>query len=304
MFSPQARLLNVSIIVPTRNRPQHAAACAEAILASDGVLEVIFVDQSDDCATQGALSEIRDTRLRYVRTDTRGHTSGRNIGMALSRGDIIAFTDDDCRVRADWLQKIVLIFADDPAVAVVCGRVSVPKELQQLGWAESFEPHHREWQGRFPPIGEWGLCANLALRRAILPRVGMFDPLLGGGSPLRSGGEPDFLFRVLRAGLKVVNASEVIADHLGIRRHGADSRELIVGYGIGTAAAFIKHVRSGDFVAAAVYCRFLGTTLFRVGRNVIQRRRPTGGRFLMAFVAGAFASFRFRVDSQRQYVER
>jgi len=54
-----------------------------------------------------------------------------------------------------------------------------------------------------------GITANLSLRRSVIERVGKFDPLLGACAPLSSGGEPDMLFRVLRAGHKVVNASEV-----------------------------------------------------------------------------------------------
>jgi GT2 family glycosyltransferase len=280
-------------------------ACAQSILASDGFAELIVVDQSEGRETETALSTIGDLRLRYVRTETRGVTNGRNLGMELSRGDIIAFTDDDCRVAPDWVRRVADVFIADPAVAVVCGRVRVPDELQALGWAESFQPQRREWQGRFPPIGEWGITAKLALRRAVLARVGAFDPMLGAGAPLRSGGETDFLFRILRAGFKVVNAEEVLVDHIGIRRPGGESARLIRGYGEGTAAAFLKHARLGDGVAAGVYLRFIASTTSRVCRTIMSGGRPTGAGFLLALVSGAFASFRYPIDRERrQYIER
>jgi Glycosyltransferases, probably involved in cell wall biogenesis len=125
-----AQPLRLSVVVPTRNRSTHAGACARAILTLDGFTDLIFVDQSDDRATEEELSRIDDPRLRYVRTDTRGVTNGRNIGMSLSRGDIVAFTDDDCRVRPDWVQRTLDVFAADPEVAVVCGRVVVPDEVE------------------------------------------------------------------------------------------------------------------------------------------------------------------------------
>jgi glycosyltransferase involved in cell wall biosynthesis len=296
--------LRVSIIVPTRNRPAHAAACARSILAIDGFVELIVVDQSDDRSTEHALVTIADPRLRYVPTNTRGVTKGRNLGMEVSGGDIIAFTDDDCRVKVDWVRRLVDVFAADPDVAVVCGGVDVPKEIRHLGWAESFHPRTREWQGHYPPLGQWGITANLSLRRSILARVGPFDPVLGAGGPLVSGGEPDFLFRVLSAGLKVVNAEEVLVDHLGVRPYGRESTKLIRGYGLGTAAAFVKHIRLGDARAAAVYLRFLTSTTLRVGANLVLRGKPTGAGFLFALLSGAVASYRYRIDRERrQYVE-
>ena len=52
--------LTVSVVVPTRNRPEHAEACALSILATTGFLDLTFVDQSDDFKTQEALSRITE----------------------------------------------------------------------------------------------------------------------------------------------------------------------------------------------------------------------------------------------------
>jgi GT2 family glycosyltransferase len=296
----------VSVVVPTRNRPAHAAACAVRILETDGFVDLIIVDQSDDGATEAALAEIDDDRLRYVRTDTRGVTNGRNLGIELSQCDIVAFTDDDCRVRPDWIKRIVDVFAADPDVAVVSGRVVVPEDIQHLGYAERFEPCVREWQGRYPPLGrDWGITANLSLRRSVLEQVGMFDPVLGAGGPLRSGGEPDFLYRVLRAGFKVVNAAEAVVDHYGIRKPGPELDTLIAGYASGIGAALFKHVRLGDPAGTWLYLRFLGKLSLHLVVNVVRRKRPTGAGFLLAFLSGSLKSYGFRIDrGRRQYVPR
>jgi glycosyltransferase involved in cell wall biosynthesis len=295
--------LTVSVVVPTRNRPAHMLECARAILAIDGFSELIVIDQSDDDATKTALDAIADRRLRYVRDHRRGVTRGRNRGIEESRGGIVAFTDDDCRVTSEWARLLVRVFASNPHVAVVCGRVQVPPHEQ--GWAESFHPQHRrEWQGRYPPMGQWGITANMAIRRSVLERTGAFDPMLGAGAPLRSGGEGDFLFRVLRAGLTVVNADEVIVNHYGFRAIGQETRKLIRGYGAGSAAGFFKHVRLGDVDGMRVYFEYLGSAIRLVAGNVIRGRRPTSA-FLVGFLAGTLDSLRFRIDrATRLYVER
>jgi glycosyltransferase involved in cell wall biosynthesis len=301
-----ARAPSLSVAVPTRNRPDHAVACVASILENRSLVDLIVVDQSDGNDTERRLADIRDERLRYIRTETRGVTSARNIGIEASESEVVAFTDDDCRVPPDWTDRIAQVFAGDPEAVLVCGRVRVPEELWAKGFTESFEPHERNWVGRYPPFGrDWGITANMSVRREAVQRLGAFDPFLGAGSPLRSGGEPDLIFRVLRAGLKVVNASEVVVDHLGVRPHGDAARKLMRGYGFGTGAALFKHVRRGDAQAAKLYLNFLQRNLVRIGENLLREGRPTGLGYLVGFVSGTLASCKFGIDSEQQrYVRR
>jgi glycosyltransferase involved in cell wall biosynthesis len=298
--------LRVSVALTTRNRPVHALACVKTILANEGFDQLLVIDQSDGNQTEAAIATLKDDRLRFIRTESRGVTKGRNLGAELAQADVIAFTDDDCRVAPDWIPALTRIFASDPEVAVVCGCVLVAEAVKDLGFTEKFEPQEREWQGRYPPFGrDWGITANLAVRLDVLARVGKFDPMLGAGAPLRSGGEPDLLFRVLRNGFKIVNASEVRVDHLGVRKHGEESRKLIRGYAIGTGAALFKHIRMGDIAALRVYIRFVVANARRACANLARGKRPDGLGFLLFFLAGALASYKYRVDrGSRQYMPR
>jgi hypothetical protein len=179
-------------------------------------------------------------------------------------------------------------------------------ELRSQGFAEWFEPRYRTLKGRYPLGGkDWGITANMGIRRDALARIGLFDSMLGAGAPLRSGAEPDLLFRALRAGFTVVNAREVVVDHLGIRPFGPEARRLIRGYGLGTGAALFKHVRLGDPAGLGVYLQLLGWNVARVCAQLLRGQRPTGAGYLCSFVAGSVASFRFRVDRvQRRYLQR
>jgi glycosyltransferase involved in cell wall biosynthesis len=304
--SPEAPALRLSVVVPTRNRAAHAAECVASILTNPALLELILVDQSDSNETKLALAEVRDSRFRYVATDTRGVTNARNVGIDLSQGELVAFTDDDCRVPSNWAETIIAVFAADADAVLVCGRVKVPEELWDRGFTESFEPKEREWVGRYPPFGQdWGITANMSMRRDAVQKLGAFDPFLGAGSPLRSGGEPDLIFRVLKAGLKVVNASEVVVDHLGVRPYGEAAAKLLRGYGFGTGAALFKHVRMGDTAAIGLYLRFFQQNVARIGGSLWRHGRPTGLGYLLGFISGAAASYKFGIDRERrQYVKR
>jgi glycosyltransferase involved in cell wall biosynthesis len=293
--------VNISVVVPTRNRPDHAAECARRLVDCAGLEEVVFVDQSDDAETQLAIDKIGDPRIRCVPSDLRGATNGRNVGIAETSGRFIAFTDDDCRVSPGWLTEIRRIFDADADAAIVCGRVRVPDEIAAQGFAIGFDPVVREWVHEFPPPDrDWGITANLSARRETFDRIGTFDSMLGPGAYLRCGEEPDLLFRALRAGMKVVNASEVEVDHLGVRAFGQESSELFDMYGTGTGAALVKHVRLGDRAATVLYLRHLARSCRAVAAALVHRRRPLGLRYLLAFLDGTVRSFRFRVDRQRR----
>jgi glycosyltransferase involved in cell wall biosynthesis len=299
-----SELPSISIVIPTRNRAADANECVRSILRGCGFTELIVVDQSDDGATQLAMAALRDPRLRYLPSPLRGATNGRNVGIEASTGEIIAFTDDDCRVSSDWAPSIARIFATDREAAVVCGRVVVPEELAKKGYAVTFEPEVREWQGRYPSPGhDWGITANFAARRDAFARVGSFDGLLGPGAPLLCGEETDFLFRVLKAGLKIINAREVLVEHLGVRAHGPESTRILRIYAAGAGAATFKYVRLADVDGIVMYIRHLWGCIRLIAINAVHFHRPVGIGFTLAFLSGAVASFKYRIDRKsRLYI--
>jgi glycosyltransferase involved in cell wall biosynthesis len=290
---------HVSVTVPTRGRAQHMRECITSILACTGPsFEVIVVDQSDDRLTEETLAPfLSDARLRYLRTATRGVCAARNVGIAESRGEILVCTDDDCRAAPDWLEKFADTFARRPEAAVLCGRVLVSDELSLTGYAVSYSADFGELTFESMCRGSFPLTANLALRRETARQVGPFDEALGSGGPLRSGGEPDFLLRVLRRGLRMFDAPEAQVTHLGVRK-GRAGPALMRKYLFGTGAAMAKHARLGDpwgFDLLRTYLRFFSG---QAARNLLRTGRPQGAREAAALVAGALSSLRFRVDAQ------
>lgn len=298
----------VSVVVSTRNRPDHAAECIATILANDGPeFELVVVDQSDDSGTEAALARyVNDPRLRYVRTEGRGLSVGRNLGIELASGEIVAFTDDDCRVAKNWIQRLAAVFAADPETSGVFGRVRIPEgTFQSGGHAAHFEPVHGFIQGSFPSPGtEIGIGANMAFRREVLQQVGPFDPLLGAGAPFQSGEDDDIFFRVLRAGLKVACAPEPEVLHLGVRK-GGEIRSLFAGYHLGLGAALYKHVRLGDLEGIRSYLSWLGYFLAICAKNLMRGVKPIGIRMTLNYLRGAALSYRYGLDRGRRiYVER
>lgn len=118
------------MVVPTPNRPDHVSDCAKSVIADGGFDGLLFVDQCDGSETAERIAAITDTqRAICIRSDLPGATNGRNVGIENTSGLLMAFTDDDWRVAPNWCESIRGLFASDPRIAVVCGRVDVAEDL-------------------------------------------------------------------------------------------------------------------------------------------------------------------------------
>ncbi|RKN40327.1 glycosyltransferase family 2 protein [Micromonospora endolithica] len=120
---------SVSVVVPTRDRPELLRAALRAILDQDypGPVEVVVVhDRAEPDATLSELS--RPDRTVRVTTNTRtpGLAGARNSGTLAAVGELIAFCDDDDEWLPGKLRAQVDALAAHPeAEFVSCGiRVS------------------------------------------------------------------------------------------------------------------------------------------------------------------------------------
>ena len=93
----------VSAVIPTRNRPNLVLRAVRSTLAQTYKdLEVIVVVDGPDPATEQALREFRDQRLKVISlAHTVGAAQARNLAVQSAGGDWIAFLDDD----DEWLPE-------------------------------------------------------------------------------------------------------------------------------------------------------------------------------------------------------
>jgi glycosyltransferase involved in cell wall biosynthesis len=197
----------VSVVVATRDRPQQLRACLESIRRNRvQPIEIVVVDSV--CRDAHAVASIaRDAQARLVRTDLPGAGHARNLGASRARGEVIAFTDDDALVDADWVQALAETFAD-PSVDVAVGpvfvagshpRAAMPvRSIDPARDAVRFSRQDRRWFDRVA-FGAIGFGANLAARRSAFQRFGPFRKGLGRGAPI-AGDENYFLFTTVANG--------------------------------------------------------------------------------------------------------
>jgi len=107
-----------SIIVPTHARPAQLAECLAALSRLDYPkerLEVIVVDDGGGVPLAPVLERFRQVLdLTVLEQEQAGPADARNAGAERARGEVLAFTDDDCQPAREWLQRLVARLATHP----------------------------------------------------------------------------------------------------------------------------------------------------------------------------------------------
>ena len=217
-----------------------AVAGAELVIVQQGAGDVESV-----CRQAGV-------QARVIHDDGVGVSRARNRGWRAARGEVVAFTDDDCEVPPSWLEDHMRALAE-PSVIVSCGQVS---GLSRYGGATTevwdqtaVEARHR--LGARP--WDIGHAANLAARRDALVAVGGFDERLGpGGARVRAGEDADLLVRLLQVGDARAGVGEPVV-HVDWRTPD-DHARVLVDYEVG-AGAWIGKLGTAHPRAAASMLR-------------------------------------------------
>ena len=191
-----------SVVIPTRDRPEHLRSCLDGLAAldyPDERLQVIVVDDSGRSVTAVG------REIELVTTDRVGPAGARNAGVARADGEVLAFIDDDCSPRPDWLDRLVARWEEE-RVAAIGGRTvnalaeSVCAEAAQLvidvGYRQNSAPERR-----------WFTTNNLLVPAAGFRELGGFD------AAYRTAEDRDFCARWLDSGRPMSYEPKAVVGH-------------------------------------------------------------------------------------------
>lgn len=115
----------ISVIVPTYNRPDQLLNCLQSLTKSDyphDRFEVIVVDDGGELPLDDIVALARDRiDVTLITQQKAGPATARNTGAKRAKGEILAFTDDDCAPAPEWLTTLAKGFTTAPDYAI-CGR--------------------------------------------------------------------------------------------------------------------------------------------------------------------------------------
>jgi len=245
---PREVVPQLSALVCTRERPDDLRRCLRALQACQPQpLEIVVVDNAP---VSGRTRQVADEfpNVRYRCEPRPGLDWARNRGILDARGEVVAFVDDDVVVDPRWAGVLQQAFARHPSVGAVTGLIA-PYELETASQAH-FEQHGGFGKGFVPKwqhyphgtgmpwsmlgTGVLGSGANMAFRRELFDRIGLFLPELDAGTRTEGGGDLEILYRTLKHGYPVAYEPRALAWH----RHRSEPEELVGQIGSWGIATF------------------------------------------------------------------
>ena len=204
--------MNISLVICTYNRAdilkQTLPFIESLYIPKEMILEVVIVNNNSTDKTLVLLSEfikkkIPKVEIKYVFEEKQGLSHARNKGYLKSKGEYVAYIDDECILPQDWLANAFeIIKSSRPAFlgGPFLGKY-IPGSSSKW-FKESFGDSHMlqydlpngEIKNRYLSGG------NLFVRRDVFEKVGVFDTTLGmSGNQINYGEEDELQMRFVNA---------------------------------------------------------------------------------------------------------
>lgn len=198
----------ISVIIATKNRSANIISCVQSLLSGTLVpLEILILDQSANNQTKQAIATISHKAIRYTKLSSRGKSNALNYGITQTRGDILAFTDDDCIVDSSWLTTIERAFTQHTNVVAVFGRTLPYHPNQHKDHVCPCIFLNKDKKTITKPCLHYqhiGFGNNMAVRRTIFDQIGEFKEWLGPGSIGSNAEDAEFALRLLITKRKIL----------------------------------------------------------------------------------------------------
>jgi GT2 family glycosyltransferase len=206
----------VSVVVPTRDRPELLRRCLAALEKQTLPVEVVVVEDSEG----------------------RGPAWARNEGVRRAGGEVVCFTDDDCAPTPGWAEALTtpILVGDTEAAG---GPVSMEEGANAADKAWEAIVNYLQVRAEVPGTASPGFAvtANLAAARSLLDRVPFDESFPGAAGEDRDWGE-----RAAREGVILRYVPEASVVH----RSGMSGRVFLrQQYRYGQGAARYRSAGSG-----------------------------------------------------------
>jgi O-antigen biosynthesis protein len=185
----------VSVVVCTYNSAATLPECVESLLKLNYPEREVLV--INDGSRDGTCELLEGYPLRSVHIPNGGLSRARNLAAELATGEIIAYTDADARVDADWLTYLVFALSDR-RFSVVGGPNPVPPEDGPIAQAVGAAVGGPNEVLLGDAEAEHVPGCNMAFWRQALAEIGGFDVQFTA-----AGDDVDVCWRLMELGCKI-----------------------------------------------------------------------------------------------------
>jgi GT2 family glycosyltransferase len=246
--------LKLSFIVVTKNASRRLVPCLNSIAAAlnraaplDAQILVVDNGSTDDTGivVRNWAKTTAIPTLAMVEPRP-GKSRCLNLALRVSDGDLLAFPDDDCRLHPQYVNDLLRHDAAATELVLRGGRIELG-DPTDLPYSINTSPTPKRWHislnstRRDCIAGELAGC-NMAMRRALVERLGPFDENFGPGSRMWSGDDAEYFFRAYAAGITLEYVPDMVVFHYHGRKTAEQGRALFRRYSIGWGAVHAKYL--------------------------------------------------------------
>jgi glycosyltransferase involved in cell wall biosynthesis len=237
-------LPSVTVIIPTKNRPDALSACLERLARQDYPRQrwnvVVVNDGGDDPSRPTNESASVSLPFALISIPARGPAAARNRGARDSEADLFAFLDDDCQAEPSWLREMASGIASSPYQACLGRTLNLFPALWPARAYQFFMEFYRDY-ARLPGGDLYLVMSNNAIyRREVFAELGGFNE----NFPRPGAEDLELSHRLVAGGFRQGYLPQAIVRHAHCQTVGAYLRQQYQ-YGRGYARMAAGLRRSG-----------------------------------------------------------
>lgn len=197
--------------------------------------EIIAVDNASTDNTEAIINSfVYKLPITYLYEGRQGKNYALNSGLALVKGDLVVFTDDDVIPEQEWLIKLEKCVECHPDYTVFGGIIKPYWPRQPDKWIIDHVPLGATYaitkenleEGEISPGSVWG--PNMSIRRGVFDVGHRFDTSVGpnGKKNYAMGSETEFTIRLHKIGYKSWFCRDAVVQHI-IRDYQLDPKWIV-----------------------------------------------------------------------------
>ena len=221
-------MIRLSLVIATYNRAEQLMVTLGSVAMQNAEAEsweCIVVDNNSSDNTRERVeafkSEHNSLNIRYIFEQNQGLSYARNAGIMASRGDIVAFIDDDERIVSDFVSAYIDLFDQHPDAMAAGGEIIAEYPTGRPRWMSRYterpiaNPMSFGDRVKLFPSSRIPGGGNMAMRRRVFDSIGMFNTSLGRtGKRLLGGEESDLFERIVKHEYRVYYAPRAVMYHI------------------------------------------------------------------------------------------
>src|SRR6266436_3363855 len=244
-YFPLTRTPKVSVVVASYNGARTLEACLVSLTKLNySDYEIILVDDGSTDNTQEIAQ--RYPAVRTIRQPNLGLSAARNSGIKGATGEIVAFTDSDCRADEDWLYYLVSDLVRGNFVGIG-GHNFLPPEDSRVAAAVLVSPGGPAHVMLTDEEAEHIPGCNMAFYKWALEEIDGFDPVFR-----KAGDDVDLCWRLQRRGYKIGFSAAGFVWHYRRSTVKAYLKQQ-AGYGEAEALLTGKHPENFNLVGSGIW---------------------------------------------------